>query len=159
ALAPGPTVNDISASRAAAGSSLTAVNLAGLSRVELGFAAVLAMAAAGLVLALGMAERRRSFAIASALGARRRQVAAFTRSEAGVVTALGVFSGAIAAWALAFLVVKVLTGVFDPPPSHLAVPWLYLSLVGALTLAAVVAGAELTVRAAGRGRIEALRDL
>ena len=29
----------------------------------------------------------------------------------------------------------------------------------AATLAAVVAGAELTVRAAGRGRIEALRDL
>ncbi|HKN49087.1 MAG TPA: hypothetical protein VJ010_02555 [Actinomycetota bacterium] len=56
------------------------------------------------------------------------------------------------------LVVKVLTGVFDPPPSYLAVPWLYLSLVGALTLAAA-AGAELTVRAASSGRVEALRDL
>ena len=86
-------------------------------------------------------------------------MAAFTRSEAGVVTALGVVIGVLASWALALLVVKVLTGVFDPPPSHLAVPWLYLSLVGALTLAAVVAGAELTVRAAGRKRIEALRDL
>jgi putative ABC transport system permease protein len=159
ALGVGPTIKDLSASRAAAGSSLTAVDLAGLSRVELGFAAVLAMAAAGLVLALGMAERRRSFAIASALGARRRQVAAFTRSEAGMVSLIGFGCGGVAAWALAVLVVKVLTGVFDPPPSHLAVPWLYLSLVGALTLGAVAAGAELTVHAAGSGTVETLRDL
>ncbi len=56
------------------GSSLTAVDLAGLTRVELGFALVLAAAAGGLVLALGLAERRRNLAILTALGARRRQL-------------------------------------------------------------------------------------
>ena len=45
------------------GSSLTAVDLAGLTQVELGFALVLAAAATGLALWLGLYERRRTFAI------------------------------------------------------------------------------------------------
>ena len=68
-LGPNATVTDISTTRKAVGSSLTAVDLAGLTRVELAFALLLAAAAGGLVLALGLAERRRTFAIASALGA------------------------------------------------------------------------------------------
>jgi len=52
-------VTDIATSRRIIGSSLTAVDLGGLTRVELGFALVLAAASSGLVLALGMAERRR----------------------------------------------------------------------------------------------------
>ena len=49
--------------------SLTAVDLAGLTTVELTLALVLVAAAGGLVLALGLAEHRRSLAIAAALGA------------------------------------------------------------------------------------------
>ena len=58
--APTATVTDIAQTRARVGSSLTAVDLAGLTRVELAFALLLAAAAGGLVLALGLAERRRS---------------------------------------------------------------------------------------------------
>ena len=56
------------------GSNLTAVELSGLTRVELGFALVLAIAASGLALGLGFQERRRTFAIAGALGAKSRQL-------------------------------------------------------------------------------------
>ena len=72
---------------AVVGSSLTAVDLAGLTRVELGFALVLAAAAGGLVLALGLAERRRTFAIATALGASGRQLRGFVAEAAVLVSA------------------------------------------------------------------------
>jgi len=52
-LGPTATVADLATVRGTIGSSLTAVDLAGLTRVELGFALVLAAAAGGLVLALG----------------------------------------------------------------------------------------------------------
>ncbi|MBA3523604.1 MAG: hypothetical protein H0T85_03430 [Geodermatophilaceae bacterium] len=47
-------------------------------------------------------------------------------AEAGAVTLLGLATGALAGWVLSRGLVRVLTGVFDPPPSALAVPWLYL---------------------------------
>ena len=72
----------IGAARSAVGSSLTSVDLAGLTSVELAFALVLAAAAGGLVFALGLSERRRSFAIASALGASHRQLRGLVLAEA-----------------------------------------------------------------------------
>ncbi len=158
-LGPGPTVTDLVTSRRQVGSALTAVDLSGLTRVELGFALLLAAAATGLVLALSLAERRRSFAIARALGARHRQVASFVRVEAGLVTGVGLLLGAVAGWGLTVLLVKILTGVFDPPPAALAVPWAYLGGVGGLAALAAVAAGELTVRAARRPVIETIRDL
>jgi putative ABC transport system permease protein len=76
----------------------------------LGFALPLAAATTGLVLALQLTERRRSFAITRALGARPRQVGAFVRAEAALVTVAGLILGAAAGTALAVLLVKVLTG-------------------------------------------------
>jgi ABC-type antimicrobial peptide transport system permease subunit len=92
---------------------LTAIDLAGLTRLELAFAFVLAAAASGLVLALGLAERQRTFAFASALGAKTRQLAAFVWSEAAFVTAVGIVLGVLAGWGVSFVLVKILTGVFD----------------------------------------------
>ena len=57
------------------------------------------------------------------------------------------------------MLVKVLTGVFDPPPDALAVPWGYLAAVLGLTLGAVGAAGALTLRALRRPAIEELRDL
>ena len=155
----GAQVKDISSRRRKIGSSLTSVELAGLTRVELGFAIVLAAAATGLVLWLGLNERRRTFAIASALGASRRQLAGFVWSEAVFVTAGGLALGVIGGWALTAMIVKVLTGVFDPPPTSLAVPWVYLSYVLAAVVAAVLAAVDRAVHSARRPAVEMLRDL
>jgi putative ABC transport system permease protein len=152
-------VTDLTSSRRQVGSALTAVDLSGLTRVELGFALLLAAASTGLVLGLTLAERRRSFAITRALGARHGQVAAFVRVEAGMVTITGLVLGSVAAWGLSVLLVKILTGVFDPPPASLAVPWTYLAVVGGLAIAAAFAAGELTVRAARRPVVETIRDL
>jgi putative ABC transport system permease protein len=152
-------VTDIDESLRVIGSSLTAVDLAGLTRVELGYALVLAVAAAGLVLGLGLAERRRSFAITAALGARPAQIAAFARTEAAALAALGGVFGVIAGWALSEVLVRVLTGVFDPPPAHLAVPWTYLAVLGGLAGAALVTATGLTVRSSRVPTVSVLRDL
>ena len=95
------------------------------------------IAATSLVLALGFAERRRTYALAAALGAQPRQLGAFLWSEAGFVLVAGILCGALAGWALTEMLVAVLTGVFDPPPAALAVPWTYLGSLLILALATV----------------------
>ncbi len=155
----GATVRDVVTQLRITRSGLTAIDLSGLTRLELGFAFVLAAAASGLVLALGLAERQRTFAIASALGARTGQLAAFVWSEAAFVTAGGLVLGALAGWGVSFVLVKILTGVFDPPPEHLFVPWAYLGLVAAVTLGAVVLAAVGAIRATGRPAVQIVRDL
>ncbi len=153
------TVTDLVSSRKVIGSSLTAVDLAGLTRVELGFALALASAATGLTLWLGLIERRRTFAIATALGATPRQLGSFIWAEAGAVALAGLAAGAAIAWSLSTMLVKVLQGVFDPPPSALSVPWAYLAVLGAVSAAATI-GAVLAVLArARRPRIDLLRTV
>ena len=153
------TVSDINTNRALIASSLTSVELQGLTRVELGFALVLIAAATGLLLWLGLADRRRTFAIAHALGARSRQLGGFVWTETGFVTAGGLLLGGVAAVWLTWMLVKLLTGVFDPPPSHAAVPWLYLAEVGAIASLAVAGAGISTLRALRRPPLETLRDL
>ena len=152
-------VSDITTVRHVVGSSLTAVDLAGLTRLELAFALLLAAAATGLVLALGLAERRRTLAIAGALGARPRQLAAFVWAEAVVVTAGGLAAGIVGGWLLSAMLVKVLTGVFDPPPAALSVPWTYLVLTAGVALTAVAVAAGGAVRASRRAVVRSLREL
>ena len=125
------TVTDIATTRGTVGSSLTAVNLAGLTRIELGFGLVLAAASGALVLALGLTERRRSFVIAHALGATRRHLRSFVLAETAILVACGLTAGAILGAALSQMLVRVLTGVFDPPPTALSTPWIYLAAIAA----------------------------
>jgi putative ABC transport system permease protein len=152
-------VTDIINQRQVIGSNLTAVELSGLTRIELGFALVLAAAASGLALGLGFQERRRTFAIASALGARTRQLGAFVWGESIFITAVGMILGAVIATVLSVTLIDVLTGVFDPPPDFLSVPWGYLIGVGLAVVATVLAAGLITLRALQRPAIEELRDL
>ncbi len=151
-------VTDIVTARRLIGSSLTAVDLAGLTRVELSYALALAVAATMLVMALGFAERRRAFAILSALGAKPAQIGALAWSEAGYMTVGGLLLGAVGGWAMAEMLVKILNGVFDPPPAALAVPWLYLLAVAALSVIGVAVAVVIGIRLGRRGTIEELRS-
>jgi putative ABC transport system permease protein len=133
--------------------------MAGLTRVELGFALTLAGAAAGLVLWLGLNERRRTFAIAAALGATRRQLGGFVWTEAAYVTIGGLLTGAAAAWALTEILIQILTGVFDPPPETLAVPWSYLGLIAGVAVLAVGIAAAAVIRSTRRPTVQLLREI
>jgi putative ABC transport system permease protein len=70
------------------------------------------------------------------------------RTEAAFVTVAGLVAGAAGGWLLSQMLVKVLTGVFDPPPSALAVPWAYLAVVGGVAVVAIALAARRTVRSA-----------
>ncbi|GAA1311320.1 hypothetical protein Psi02_55210 [Planotetraspora silvatica] len=159
ALGPVAHVTDLPSARTVTGSSLTAVDLSGLTRVELGFALVIGASAGGLVLALGLAERRRTLALASVLGARGRQLSGFVWSEAALVAVAGGVCGAVLGWALSEMLVKVLSGVFDPPPDQLSVPWSYLATLTAAVIAALAAAASAAARHARRPPLTELREL
>ncbi|GLP70193.1 hypothetical protein TUSST3_68140 [Streptomyces sp. TUS-ST3] len=158
-LGTGATVTDLTQTRGSVGTSLTSVDLAGLTRIELAFAVLLAAGAGGLVLALGLAERRRTFAIATVLGARARHLRGMVLTEALLLAAGGLAGGALIGWALSQMLVKVLTGVFDPPPAGLSVPGLYLALTATAAVAAILAAALNGIRTTRRPAVEELRDL
>ncbi|MEV7344403.1 FtsX-like permease family protein [Streptomyces sp. NPDC093544] len=158
-LGTSATVTDLTQTRGTVGTSLTSVDLAGLTRIELAFAVLLAAGAGGLVLALGLAERRRTFAIATVLGARAGQLRGMVLTEALLLAGGGLAGGALIGWGLSEMLVKVLTGVFDPPPASLSVPGTYLVLTGCAAVAAVLAAALNGVRRAARPAVEELRDL
>jgi putative ABC transport system permease protein len=133
------TIND---ARGLVGSSLTSVDLTRLTRLELAFALLIAAASAGLVVGLGLSERRRAIAIATGLGANARQTLRFGLAEPAYVLLVGTVCGMASGWGLSYLLVKVLTGVFDPPPQAIAAPWGYLT--GLVACAAVAVGVAAT---------------
>ena len=146
ATAPfGVSVKDIRTQTAQTVSSITSVDLRGISRIEEAFVLVLAFATIALFVAVALAERRQELATMAALGASLRQVAAFLWSEALLVLAAALALAALLGWLLAEMLVAMLQHVFDPPPDHLAVPWGFL---GELAGAAVAGGILAAVLAA-----------
>ena len=143
----GAVVKNIRQQTAQTVSSITSVDLAGISRIEEAFAVLLAAGAIGLFVLVALAERRHELATMEALGASVRTVAAFVWSEAALVLAAALALAALLGWLLAEMLVAMLQHVFDPPPDHLAVPWAFL---GWLTGAAVLGGC-LAAALASRG--------
>lgn len=154
---PGTNVTTIGEKQAVISSSLTAVDLRQLTKLELGFSVLMIAGVAGLVLGLGLAERRRSFAILSALGARPTQIGAFLWSEGLFVVVGGATLGIATGIGIAKTLVMILAGVFDPPPEALVIPWTYLavSLITALCCGALAIG--LIQRLSQRPNLEVLR--
>jgi putative ABC transport system permease protein len=154
---PTALVNDITAPRVAvpSASGLAAGSLAGLARLILAFGLLLAVTSAALVLAVGASQRRRSLVALAVLGATARQRAGFLWTEARWIVLSGVLGGLVAGTVVAFQLVKVLNGIFDPPPQVPAVPAVFLAVL----LAAVVGGAVLATAASARwaGRVDASR--
>ncbi|MCY9667477.1 FtsX-like permease family protein [Paenibacillus alginolyticus] len=152
AQTPALKVTDITQAQKTISSSLTSVSLNGLTTLELSFALLLCAGSTGLILALGLAERRRTMAILSALGAKQMQIGAFLWSEGLLMLIGGGAVGIGMGFGVAQLLVQVLKGVFDPPPQWLFIPWSYmLMLVGAATVSMLAA--VLSARALARKQV------
>jgi putative ABC transport system permease protein len=159
ATLPGSRVTDLGSVLKTISSSLTAVDLHGLTWIELSFAILLIAGASGLVLGLGLIERRRDFALLAAMGAKARQLGAFLWTEGLIILISGMVLGFATGFAIAKMLVKVLTGVFDPAPQALAIPWVYLIVLivaGCLSTALAVVIAQ---RVAQSHAIEELRTI
>lgn len=154
----GVQVTDLAAVRVRVASSLTAVNVAGLSRLELGFAVLLLTTATGLVLALGLAERRKQFTVLAALGATGKQLGTFLNAEALIVAGLGGLLGASIGVAVSWALVRILQGVFDPPPDVLVLPWVYLGVLLLAAVGSTLLAVSTARRASGRQMSEVLRS-
>ncbi|MDP9219695.1 MAG: ABC transporter permease, partial [Actinomycetota bacterium] len=152
------TVTDITRTRGAVGSSLTSVDLSGLTRIELAFAVLLSIASGGLVLALGLAERRRAHAVLRVLGGSNRQVRGTVLSEGALLTGVGLTLGAGLGAAVSVMLVRVLTGVFDPPPDALSVPWAYLAVTALATIGAMGGAVAIASATGRRPAVERLRE-
>jgi putative ABC transport system permease protein len=57
------------------------------------------------------------------------------------------------------MLIKVLTGVFDPPPSSAAVPWPYLAATLVVAVGAIAVGALVSAHGSTRPAVEELREL
>jgi putative ABC transport system permease protein len=152
-------VSDIGSAQKLINSSLTSVDLHGLTSIELAFAVLLLAGSVGLVLALGLAERKRNFAILKTVGANGKQIDAFIWSEVLIMFFGGSISGILLGTGIAQMLVKVLTGVFDPPPEFLAVPWGYLALLAVAAVLSAVIASYMVKSISKRPVVEELRNL
>src|SRR3954452_7097265 len=139
----GANIKDIRRQAVQTVSSITTVDLRGISRIEETFVLVLAAAAMALFVAVGLAERRMELATMSALGASLRRAGAFLWSEAALVLLAALPLAGLLGWLLAEMLVAMLQHVFDPPPDQLAIPWLFLGGLGAAALVGGLAAATL----------------
>jgi putative ABC transport system permease protein len=57
------------------------------------------------------------------------------------------------------MLVSALTGVFDPPPTVLSVPWIYLAATGGAIIVALTAVSAMTIRVAQRSPVSVLNEL
>ncbi|HEY2599220.1 MAG TPA: FtsX-like permease family protein, partial [Candidatus Dormibacteraeota bacterium] len=112
----GATVGDITQQVATTSSSLVAISLAGITRLEEGFAVALALVSILVFAMLSEIERRREFAIMAAMGTRLQMVAAFLWSETVVVALTACILAVLLGTALAVMLVTILTHIFDPAP-------------------------------------------
>ncbi|MDX6547677.1 MAG: putative transport system permease protein [Gaiellales bacterium] len=131
-------------------SSITTVDLNGISRIEQVFAVVLAAAAIALFVALSVAERRQEFAAMAAVGATIRDIGAFLWSEALIVLGASLLLATGLGWLLSLMMVAMLQHVFDPPPDTMTLPWQFLIELALASIGSGVAAVALTLRSLSR---------
>ena len=157
----GARVQDIVSARSTVTtvSGLAAADLAGLSRLELAYGLALALACSGLALLLGAAQRRRALVLLGALGATARQRGRFLAGEAWALLVGGVLAGTAIAAAMSWSLIKVLTGIFDPPPTSATLPGGYLLALVASVAVATGVVVLLVERLGARSGLTELREL
>jgi len=138
-------VTDLDSAFRIISSSLTAVDLGRLTAVEIAFAVLLLAAATGMMLYLGFAERRRTAAILAALGASGSELNGFLWSEALIILLPGALIGSVTGIAAADMLVKLLSGIFDPPPDALSYPAVLLAGFAATSVLATIAAVRIAL--------------
>jgi putative ABC transport system permease protein len=131
-------------------SSITTVDLRGISKIESAFAIVLAAAAMALYVGVALVERRQEFATMAALGKTPSKIVAFVWSELALIVVASSALAAFLGWLLAKMLVAMMQHAFDPPPDHLALPWGSFAALLVATLGGAVVATLLATAAVRR---------
>jgi putative ABC transport system permease protein len=129
-------------------SSLAALNLNGLARLETVYTVLMSALGIGIFVFGLLLQRRKEHVTLRALGMRMRQVQTLVLGEAGAVTLLSVLVGTAVGVAMSLMFVQILTPLFTVPPAGLTIPFAALGLLALLllvstALAAATAGVTL----------------
>ena len=119
-------------------SSLAALNLNGLGRLEGAYMVLMSALGIGIFVFGLLLQRRKEHITLRALGMRMRQLQTLVLGEAGAVTVLSLLIGTAVGVAMALMFVQILTPLFTVPPQGLAIPFASLSLLATMVLAATV---------------------
>ncbi|NMM39013.1 MAG: hypothetical protein HHJ09_16195 [Glaciimonas sp.] len=60
-------------------------------------------------------------------------------SETLFIFLFGAIVGTMTGFRLAWVLIKLLNGIFDPPPYYMSVPWRYLTMLVSVAFAAAIA--------------------
>ncbi len=140
-------------------STLAALNLAGLGRIEITF--TLLMSALGIaIFVFGLLlQRRQEHVTLRALGMRTRDLLVLVLGEAGIVALAALAIGLTVGIAMAVMSVQILQPVFTVAPSGITLPVTQLALLTALVLAAVAVASGLAASTLRRTHlVEILRE-
>jgi putative ABC transport system permease protein len=142
----GTKVENIRQQTAQTVSSITTVDMKGISHIEEAFVILLAAGAMALFVVLGISERRQELATMASLGAPLREIGAFLWSEAALVLGAAIVLAAGLGWLASKMLVAMLQHVFDPPPDALAIPWGFVAELAGSAIVAAALAALLAVR-------------
>lgn len=133
-------------------STLTALNLGGLSGIEVAFTALMCAAAAAIFVATTLATRRKEYITLRALGVPAGSVYRLVIAEAAALVVAGLAIGLVDGAAMATLSIQILAPLFIVPPQ---LP--DFSIDGLLALVAVVIAGTTIATIAGLTRLAQLR--
>jgi putative ABC transport system permease protein len=130
-------------------SSLAALNLNGLARLDLFYVTLMTTAGIGIFIFGLLLQRRKEYMTLRALGIRMRQLQTLLLGEAAVVSILGVVVALGVSTAMAFMFVQILRPVFTLPPDRITFPVEQLAslaglAVGSMLVCSLAAGVLLS---------------
>jgi putative ABC transport system permease protein len=154
----GVKVTDIVSVEKVIGSSLTVINLRGMTALELSFSVLLVASASSLIFALGFEERKKTFISLLVMG-KLNHLRAFVWSEGLTLLSAGIITGLISGIGLAGLLGLMLTYIFNPPPDTFRLPTAYLVLLLAAMIMATISAILHAIHAARQAGVNELRSL
>jgi putative ABC transport system permease protein len=140
-------------------STLAALNLAGLGRIEITF--TILMSALGIaIFVFGLLlQRHKEHVTLRALGMASHDLLTLVLGEAGIVAVAALLIGLAVGLPMAVMSVQILQPVFTVPPSGITVPVTQLALLTGLVLAAVAVASGIAASSLRRAHlVEILRE-
>ncbi len=141
-------------------SSLTSLNLTGLSTMELFYTLLVTSVGLAIFLLAMINERQREFGAMRALGANLGHLQRFLFTEAATIGVLSLLIGLLVGVGLAFMLVMLLGVIFTIPAHGLSVPVLELLSLTLLVIVGMVMSTLISARRLATLKVvEALREL